>query len=455
LLISWPGRIPPNTVVEEMASHLDIFATILDYAGGSQYDNSDGVSLRRFIEGSEINAQYEEDVVFAEWDYRKPTNTSVENGMEFSMDRPIDDRPSFLVRHRQYKLMMQKVANTNRMDMMFDIAKDPFEIDNLLSPDVAMVQRDFYIAKAEHMRCLLLEWMERMDKGAHYFSDPVANHGDSAGDIPEIRNRQRWKQLGFWVSDDSIEFGRLSWNGNAFVRHEHLYMGTRMEETVQVTNIVVEGRDAQYFHVDQTKLTLKYQDCAHVRVSFTAPDVVWKATSLDATLVLTVDLGASTTERRLALTVPQSHAVPNQDGTAATSRDAVNAGSQEEIVVAKEQKEVISGTAPSNGGSGVPSAEEIPEIPVNFGKDERDDVLMLDGALGCSSNEDCTSKVCASVSMDLRDIKSCCVEGLQFHYPPDDMMVCGHQLEGSTCFTSSMCQSQNCVARTCQPPQTT
>jgi hypothetical protein len=325
LLISWPGRIPPNTVVEEMASHLDIFATILDYADGTEHDHSDGVSLRRFIEGAEINAQYEEDVVLAEWDYRKPVITNESSAMELSMDRPIDDRPSFLVRHGPYKLMMQKLASSIQMDMMFDLSKDPFEIQNLLSPNKAMTQDDGVIAKAEHLRCLLLDWMQRLDGKAHYFSDAVANHGDSDGDMTEIRLRQRWKQLGFWVSDDVMEFGRLSWNGNTYVRHEHLYMGTRQEETVQITTIVLEGPDAQYFHVDLTQITLKYQECHHVRISFVAPDAVWRDHSMDATLVLTVELNGSTTssQKRISMNVPQTRVIPNQVSSTSRAENSV------------------------------------------------------------------------------------------------------------------------------------
>jgi hypothetical protein len=302
-LISWPGRIPPNTVIEEMSSHLDIFATILDYVNGTEHDNSDGDSLRRFIEGAEINAEYDEDVVFVEWDYRKPININVSDAMDLCMDRPIDDRPSFLVRHGPYKLMMQKLASSNQMDMMFNLSKDPFETQNLLSPSKAMIQEDGVIAKAEHLRCLLLDWMRRVDGNAHYFSDPVANHGDSAGDMTEIRGRQRWKQLGFWVSDSVIEFGRRSWNGNAYVRHEHLYMGTRQEEVVQITNIALQGPDTQYFHVEITEVTIKYQECQHVRVSFVAPDTIWKDRSMDATLVLTVESNGSSTPQRISLNV--------------------------------------------------------------------------------------------------------------------------------------------------------
>ena len=94
LFVSWPGKILPNTKVEEKVSHLDVscpvacfvglrlilmthvapisslvqlFSTILDYAEAGEYDKSDGSSLRPFIERHETNVDFDEDVVFAEW----------------------------------------------------------------------------------------------------------------------------------------------------------------------------------------------------------------------------------------------------------------------------------------------------------------------------------------------------------------------------------------------------
>lgn len=42
LIIVYPPSIPPATTLREPVSHIDIFATILDYAGAPQLDQSDG-----------------------------------------------------------------------------------------------------------------------------------------------------------------------------------------------------------------------------------------------------------------------------------------------------------------------------------------------------------------------------------------------------------------------------
>jgi uncharacterized sulfatase len=50
ILVSWPGVIPPNLVMPQMAHAVDLLPTILDYAGASTTDPADGQSLRPYIE---------------------------------------------------------------------------------------------------------------------------------------------------------------------------------------------------------------------------------------------------------------------------------------------------------------------------------------------------------------------------------------------------------------------
>lgn len=290
LIMKFPGQIDAGMEVNETVSHIDLFATILDYAGASKDDNSDGKSLRAFIEGTEYNQDYDEgDVVFAEWDFRKPTSSG-----SSELDREMDERPSFLVRKGAYKLMMQKLASSKEMDMMFNLKNDPFEMDNLLGKN-AMKADTSTVHKAEHMRCLLLDWMERLDGEKGYFSDPAANYGEGKGDIKEIRNRQQWKEVGFWISDDVLEFGKLTkWEDGAFVRHEHLYFGTRKNETITVTSINISGPDAESFVVDQTSLDFGYRDCRSIRVSLMSRHDFPHGSKLNATVTLEIQTSSST-----------------------------------------------------------------------------------------------------------------------------------------------------------------
>jgi arylsulfatase A-like enzyme len=296
LIMKFPGRIESGIEIDEMVSHLDLFATILDYAGASSDDNSDGKSLRPFIEGTEYNKDYDEgNVVFAEWDYRMPDSPGSDD-----MDRDIDDRPSFLVRKGNYKLMMQKLSSSKQMDMMFDLENDPFEMDNLLGRNAEDADTSI-IHKAEHLRCLLLDWMKRLDGDEGYFSDPAANYGDNDGDINEIRRRQKWKQVGFWISDEVLEFGRLTKrNDGTYVRHEHLYLGTRQDETITITSIEVSGPDADSFTVDQDTLEFEHRDCRSIRITLESLHQLPKGSTMNGMVTLQVDRDVYTIQLSLS-----------------------------------------------------------------------------------------------------------------------------------------------------------
>lgn len=283
LFISFPGRIKPNVVVDDVVSHLDVYATIMDYIGAPEVDHSDGSSLRRFIEGS-TNAEYDENVVVAEWDYRKPllSNHQV-------LDRRIDERPSLMIRKGMYKLMVQKKAESNEIDMMFDLQSDPYEVNNLLGKN-AMSASQTTLAKAEHLRCLLIDWMERMDgtEGEGYYSDPLANYGEGGGDIEELSKRQSWRQLDFWIGDAEIKFDRIPWNASSekFLRSEYLYLGKRTPGSITVSRVRIEGSDAHYFSVDKSHLIISQNQCQRIKVTFAASKNETPPGKIEASIVL-------------------------------------------------------------------------------------------------------------------------------------------------------------------------
>ncbi|KAI2509230.1 sulfuric ester hydrolase [Fragilaria crotonensis] len=101
LFFKLPGVIPAGTVVEEPTSLMNVFGTILDYAGAGSSNNGDGRSLRPFIEGTLFNSLYDETAAVAEWDFREPID-SVE------LTRTLDDRPNFMIRHGNFKPHVQK-----------------------------------------------------------------------------------------------------------------------------------------------------------------------------------------------------------------------------------------------------------------------------------------------------------------------------------------------------------
>ncbi|KAG7343609.1 hypothetical protein IV203_021617 [Nitzschia inconspicua] len=185
--------------------------------------------------------------------------------------------------------MMQKLAISKRFDMMFDLDTDPFEMNNLLGFN-AMNATDATIIQAEHMRCLLLDWMTRLDGTVGYYSVPAANYGQGNGDISEIRDRQSWKAVGFWTSSSDsgvLEMGNVAWTGDAYVRHEWLYMGTRMaDQSIRVSSMTVTGQHANRFTIDDKfPIDFSFKSCVPIRISFSSATTL-ASTPIDASLVI-------------------------------------------------------------------------------------------------------------------------------------------------------------------------
>lgn len=132
LLMRFPGRMKSGTVVDAPVSTLDVFSTILDYMGMPIPDN-DGLSLRPFIEGKPV----EHDVV------------------SYSVGR---DRPNYMIRYRNLKLMMAENKEANSVDALYDLKADPFEMRNLITSPIAPEQDR---EQLKMMKALLVEWMKK------------------------------------------------------------------------------------------------------------------------------------------------------------------------------------------------------------------------------------------------------------------------------------------------------
>jgi len=132
---------------------MDIFATILDYSGSSQFDRSDGKSLRRYIDRTYFNQNYDDRVVVSQMDRGTPINNR-------EMSRPLGSEPNLMIRKGDFVLILPKKADSDVIDMMYNLRRDPYQMSNLLGNGGSQAT-DAEIAKAEHLRVLLLEWMER------------------------------------------------------------------------------------------------------------------------------------------------------------------------------------------------------------------------------------------------------------------------------------------------------
>jgi len=90
MIVSFPGRIPSGEAIKVPVSHLDVHSTILDYLGASQQDQSDGKSLRRYIDKTHYNALYDDEIAVSFIDNRRVENNAIVG--------PLSDQPNFMIR---------------------------------------------------------------------------------------------------------------------------------------------------------------------------------------------------------------------------------------------------------------------------------------------------------------------------------------------------------------------
>lgn len=135
LAIKLSGEINKNTVVDGYVSHIDLFATILDYLQVDQPE-SDGKSLRGLIEGTDSS---DGSYVVTEWLWHGPRT------------------PNYMIVKDGWKLMIPYTEDSKVINAMYNLEQDPHEMNNLLGKNP---NRYMYQEKAEELRKDLLEWLK-------------------------------------------------------------------------------------------------------------------------------------------------------------------------------------------------------------------------------------------------------------------------------------------------------
>ena len=162
LLMRFPGRIRPGTVVAAPVSTTDICPTILDYMG-MPISQCDGISLRTFIEG-------------------KPVDRDV---VSYSVGR---GSPNYMIRSGDLKLMMAQSNKSRGVDALYDLKADPLEMRNLILSPVAPEENR---KQAKRMKARLVQWMQEHEP--HKVKDLVqrklvglSGEGDRLAQCPRI-----------------------------------------------------------------------------------------------------------------------------------------------------------------------------------------------------------------------------------------------------------------------------
>lgn len=134
-LMRYPGKIRAGQTVSTPVSVLNIFPTILDYAGVKSIP-TDGYSLKGVVEGTQ-SPKY--DFAVSEWQW---INGNV---------------PSIMIRTENWKLMTTHRKGGPDIEALFDLKNDPFEQNNLLGNNP---ERFKYKQTAEELRSKLVGYLK-------------------------------------------------------------------------------------------------------------------------------------------------------------------------------------------------------------------------------------------------------------------------------------------------------
>ena len=136
-IIRYPGKIKPGQQINTPVSTLNIFSTILDYAGLKNIP-SDGYSLKPVMEG----ATPKFDFAVSEWNWK---NQNV---------------PSLMIRTMNWKLMTTHRKAGKDVEALFDLKNDPFEVNNLLGSNP---ERFKYSGIVEELRTKLTGYLKEVN----------------------------------------------------------------------------------------------------------------------------------------------------------------------------------------------------------------------------------------------------------------------------------------------------
>jgi arylsulfatase A-like enzyme len=117
IILSWPGHVPAAAVHDELISSVDLFPTLLDYAGAPPRPERPGTSLRAFLEE---RAGWTQDTVIGRMHHLRP-----ESRARYSNARKtIAPKPASFLRTREWHYIWYEAWGA---DALYDMVRDPGE----------------------------------------------------------------------------------------------------------------------------------------------------------------------------------------------------------------------------------------------------------------------------------------------------------------------------------------
>jgi arylsulfatase A-like enzyme len=137
-LMRYPGKIKPGKTIATPVSLINIFPTILEYAGIKDIP-CDGYSLKGVIEGKEKPAY---DFAVSEWQWKN------------------ENVPSLMIRTDDWKLLTTHRSGGKNVEALFDLKNDPYEQNNLLGSNK---DRFSYKEITEELRSELVGYLRHVN----------------------------------------------------------------------------------------------------------------------------------------------------------------------------------------------------------------------------------------------------------------------------------------------------
>ncbi len=150
IVLCWPGRVPAGAVRDEIVSAVDLFPTLLDYAGAAPVADRPGHSLRRLLEdsgddGDGDSAAWPREVAIGHMPWFRG-----EGGYEGGHEGSFQQTGAFFLRDPTWRYIWYPATGK---DELYNLANDPHEERDVSAQEKRLALR---------FRKQIIEWRRAM-----------------------------------------------------------------------------------------------------------------------------------------------------------------------------------------------------------------------------------------------------------------------------------------------------